>query len=625
MRKSASTLALGFVFAASGLAAQPEPEIACQFLPVVIDVEASGTRYRTELSFSNTGREAREMAVLYTASLGEVAGSGEGRFNLAPGEQLSVPDGIEFLRQLGIGIAPSSTGTPQAGTLRVCSLTPGGIPVEVMARVTSPTRPPSVAGRAGVSFAAVPAEAGFTGRAVVFGFRRSAQDRSNVAVYNPGAEPVSVKVTLVSGSNERRSVISEREELPAYGWKQFTDPAGRIPEFENDQGWVLVERISASGVFGAYGVVNDNDTNDGSFIPAVLEGETRSSWMVPVLVDSPAYRSELILANAGNEDATFSLEFTDSVTASSEPLAATVSVPAHRQAIFPDVFGLFLNGTSTGNARTSAGTLRVWTPGKEVRGAFVGARVLTRTQRGRFGVFAPAVPPGAAGAGQGFLCGLRADAETRSNVAVLNASERSGDAVTLQLQAVDGASGQPAGVPLLLTLEAGQWAQPDGFFARSGASNGYVRIVRVGGSGSWWAYGVVNDGSAPGKGTGDGSFVPVVLSGAPDSLPEGPWGTTGVQMWVDVYGVSIETDCAHGRIAGTVILDSQGRFSAEGTWSFEGGPAPEGGFPSERVLYSGLVEGDQMTLTVRFVLSSVSKELRLTAIRGVTPRLNKCL
>jgi hypothetical protein len=623
MRRSATMLALVLAVATCGRAAEARAAGACQFLPVVIDVEASGTRYRTEISFTNQNRDPLEIAVLYTASLGSVEGTGDGRFSVPAGEQLLVRDGIEFLRQLGIGIPPYSPGIPQGGTLRICSLNSGGIPVGVMARVTSPTRPPYAAGNAGVSFAAVPAEEGFTGRATVFGYRQSTSDRTNVAIYNPGAEPVSVKVTLVSGVNERRAVLSEKEELAGYGWKQFASPSGRDPVI--DQGYVLVERISTDGVFGAYCVVNDNDTNDGSFIPAVAEGDLRTSWMVPVLVDSLSYRTELILANPGNADATFYLGFVDSVSHLGVALSATVFVPGRRQIIVPDVFALFHDGASTGEALTRAGTLRVQVLEEQARGAFVGVRVLTRQERGRFGVFAPVVPPEAVDAGQGFLWGLRADDQTRSNVAVLNASAPTGETITLQLQVLDGARGRPAGAPLTVTLAPGQWAQPDGFFARSGATNGDVRIVRVSGAGPWWAYGVVNDGSAPGEGTGDGSFVPITFSGAPVSLSKGAWGAAGVRLWVDESGVAIETDCAHGKIAGPVFLDAQGRFSAEGTYSFEGGPTPEDGFPAHKVVYSGLVEKGQMTLTIKFVLLSASQEVRLTATQGVSGQLNKCL
>ena len=132
---------------------------------------------------------------------------------------------------------------------------------------------------------------------------------------------------------------------------------------------------------------------------------------------------------------------------------------------------------------------------------------------------------------------------------------------------VDGASGLPAGAPLTITLEPGQWAQPGGFFESAGVAHGDVRIVRVRGQGPWWAYGVVNDGETAGKGTGDGSFVPIVFTGAPNPLPEGEWGEPGLRIRVDGTGVAIEADCAHGRIDGPVFLDAQGRFSGAGTWS----------------------------------------------------------
>jgi hypothetical protein len=624
MRTSAALLVLGLSLAASRPAAATRPENTCQLLPVVLDVEAAGTRYRTEVTFSNPSKEDQNMVVLYTASLGAVTGSGEGRFTIPGGEQVFTPDGIEFLRKAGIAIQASSPETPQAGTLRICSLNPGQLPVGVLARITSPTRPPVTAGNAGVSFTAVPADEGFTGRALVFGLRRSSRERSNVALYNPGVDPVSVSVTLVSGTTEARSVVSAREDLPAYGWRQFPAIAAGTAAF--DEGYVVVERVSPQGFFGAYGVVNDNETNDGSFIPAIADGAETRSWVLPVLVDSTAYRSELIVANAGDVDATFVLEFTDSLGLTSRPRSATLPVPARRQAIVPDVFELLGGGMTAGGGATVAGTLRVRVVEEGVRGAFASVRVLTRGEGGRFGVFAPSVPPGSSGADQAFLWGLRADEGTRSNVAVLNANEATGESVTLQLQVFDGVNGGPAGAPLNVTLDPGKWAQPPGFFADAGVKSGDVRIVRVGGTGPWFAYAVVNDGAAPGEGTGDGSFVPAVFAGTPSRLPAGAWGAPGVKVVVgDAGAVAIETDCALGSIVGPVYVDANGRFNGDGTWALEGGPVPVGGFPAQKVLFSGQAEGEDLVLTVRFVHSPTSQDVRLTAKRGAPAPLNKCL
>ncbi len=623
MRTCATLAALGLAVAVAGAAEAARPRYACQLLPVVLDVEASGTRYRTEISFSNPNEAALGVAVKYTPSMGRVEGAGDGEFSVPGGGQLFVSDGIEFLRQLGIAVEIAGADSPQAGTLRICGLDSLRVPVGVMARVASPTRPPLPPGSAGVSFGAVPADEGFTGRATVFGYRQSATDRTNVAVYNPGAEPVSVKITMVSAVNDRQAVLSERVDLGPYGWTQMSNPSLLAQDFDN--GYIRIERISPGGLFGAYGVVNDKATNDGSFVPAVDEGDLETSWTIPVIVDSHAYRTELILANPGNANATYALTFVDSISRPSVPLVATLPMPARRQATIPDVFELFGVGVWAGETQTRAGTLRITALEEEAVGAFVGVRVLTRQEGGRFGVYAPTVPAGSVDADQGFLWGLRADAQTRSNVAVLNAGEAEGGDITLQLQAIDGSTGRPAGSPLTVTLEPGRWAQPDGFFAKSGVVHGDVRIVRVSGEGPWWAYGVVNDGEAPGKGTGDGSFVPVVFTGAPQPLPEGAWGDPGIRMWVDGTGVAIESDCAHGRVDGPVFLDPQGRFNGSGTWAFEGGPTPVGGFPEHPVLFTGLVQEGHLVLTVHFPLLAASQSIRLSATRGLFPQLNKCL
>ncbi len=58
-----------------------------------------------------------------------------------------------------------------------------------------------------------------------------------------------------------------------------------------------------------------------------------------------------------------------------------------------------------------------------------------------------------------------------------------------------------------VTLSPGAWMQLNGFLSKWKVENGYVRVERVDGTAPFLAYAVVNDGSVPGKGTGDGSFV----------------------------------------------------------------------------------------------------------------------
>jgi hypothetical protein len=92
--------------------------------------------------------------------------------------------------------------------------------------------------------------------------------------------------------DDASSVVSAAETLPGLGWHQYNNvlAAAGIAE-----GWVTVERTSDSGVFGVYGVVNDNGTNDGSFLYSATGLDTRLT--VPVIVKNSGFRSELILSN----------------------------------------------------------------------------------------------------------------------------------------------------------------------------------------------------------------------------------------------------------------------------------------------------------------------------------------
>jgi len=83
--------------------------------------------------------------------------------------------------------------------------------------------------------------------------------------------------------------------------------------------------------------------------------------------------------------------------------------------------------------------------------------------------------------------------------------------VKLQEEAVE----RVAKAPKLGPIEAsdaedalGDWLED------KGVSNGWVRIQRKSGTAPWVAYGVVNDGGAPGERTGDGAYIPMVITEA---------------------------------------------------------------------------------------------------------------
>lgn len=510
MKHSCSSALVGvclFLLGGSASAAAQEKTI----VPIVLDVTSGASRFTTELSLANPGASAVTVALRYTASLGSALGSGTVSETVPAGGQVRYSDAIATLRTKGLAIP--TTG-PQGGTLVVES---PGAAIVATARTTTPVASP--AGRAGLAYVGLGTTDAAVGSATVFGLRTNAADRSNVAVLSTSDEGVTLRVTAFDGESGASAVVDAARELPPHGWHQY-DEVLRTGGFAS--GWVVVERlVGGTGSFSAYGVVNDNGTSDGSFVPPARFAAPGSALVLPVLVEAGAFVSELVLANGGSGDAIFSLAYVESLSPESGAGGTvTIAVPAGRQRIIPDAIeelrrrGLAIGPKGSGG---HAGSVRVTVSGVPLDQVFVAARTASQAPgRGQFGVFTPAVPSGAGAVTEAVVYGLGADAFNRTNVAVLHAGDAGSGPVTLRLQAHDGAAGgAAAGSPLDVTLDPGAWAQPDGFFAASGVANGFVRVTLLEGSAPWIAYGVVNDGGAPGERTGDGAFVPAVVPSPP--------------------------------------------------------------------------------------------------------------
>ncbi len=108
---------------------------------------------------------------------------------------------------------------------------------------------------------------------------------------------------------------------------------------------------------------------------------------------------------------------------------------------------------------------------------------------------------------------------------------------------------------------------------------------------------------------------------APDPL--GSWGGEGASVMVSVDLTRFEFDCANGQVEEGLVLDPEGRFSAEGVYVREGGPLPIDGREPIPARYQGTVAGDRMTL---FVLLEGSDPIGPRQLRrGDEPFLRKCL
>ncbi len=477
------------------------------FVPIVLDVTGLA-HYTSELQLTNLGPAPTTVKLSYVGSMG--TGSRDVLETVPAGQQVVYPDAISFLRSRGVPIPGVGN---QGGTLLVSAAAAG---VRATVRTGADTAAPQPVGRSGLAYSdSDPALS--SAATYVYGLRTNAADRSNLAVYNMGSAPVSLKVTLVSGDDGSVFDVTAGLPLalPAHGWFQHGD-ADLLRKAGFSSAYAIVERVGGTGPFGAYGVVNDQVTNDGSFMPALPGTSVGSKVTVPVLVETGAFGSELILANRGTATATFTLRYVESLSPANGPGGtATVDVAAGRQTIIPAAIDFLRSkGVAIGARGVAgyAGSLQVLVSGVGLESVFAGARTSASSPAGgEFGVFYPGIDSNQEFSDQAFVLGLKADANNRSNVAVVHTGADGSGPITLELQVLDGSNGgRPVGQPISVNVNPGGWAQPSGFFASAGIPNGYVRIRRTAGTAPWYAYGVINDGGQPGQRTGDGSYVPGV-------------------------------------------------------------------------------------------------------------------
>ena len=550
------------VLEAQAVAADADLTTLTRAVPIVLDARgAGGSHYTTELTLTNRGTTPVSMTLRYESSLGDASGSGAAVDTLAAGEQRVVPDALSYLRSLGLPVPEAALSGSQGGVLLVrFDGADSEAAVAATARTTTATAPPQPAGAAGLAYPGSPPDDASESTLTVWGLRDDAADRSNLAVWNPASEPVTVRVTAFSGDATGFSkVLRDGLTLPAFGWTQLS---GVLSGTGIASGWVTVERTSASGRFGAYGVVNDNVTNDGSYFSPTAATVSGTRLTVPVLVETSAYRSELVLANRSASTATLALRYVEGL-ASSPGAGGTVTVRLrpHEQLLIPEAvdylrrLGIAIGAKGTGDF---AGALGITVSGVSLADVFAGARTAAPSPAGgQYGLFAPAVAEGDAARTEAWVYGLRADGTSRSNLALANAGAEADGSVTLEVQLFDGdRGGVAAGAPMELTLAPGQWTQETGILGALGVRNGWARARRTSGTAAWLAYGVVVDGSAPGDRTGDGSYVPMSTAegneitvtlpgGVPLVLVRIPAGTFRMGAPADERGTSAQEQPVH--------------------------------------------------------------------------------
>jgi hypothetical protein len=157
-----------------------------------------------------------------------------------------------------------------------------------------------------------------------------------------------------------------------------------------------------------------------------------------------------------------------------------------------------------------AGPLFIEADEGDLSGIMIGARTGSEGGGGSYSVFYNAVPLGEAFGKEAWVYGLQQNEENRSNLALVNTGEVDGSESVFHVEIYDGETGMLAETVVTGPIGARSWHQINGILGRYApkTGQGYVRIEKVSGENPFLAYGVVNDGGAPGERSGDGAFLP---------------------------------------------------------------------------------------------------------------------
>ena len=498
----------------------PASDTMTTFVPVVLDSTGkNNSHFTSELALTNRGMDAAMLNFTYTAEQG--GGSGSATDMLGPHQQMIASNAIEYLRGLNVPIP--ATGN-RVGTLRMD--VSGSSDVSAVVRTTTPTAVPE--GRAGLAYPGVPESEGFHDEIVYLcGLRDSQGDRSNVAVQNMGSESsITVRITAFSGdpADPNGKIVWEDTLGPGEFHQVNTVLAGAGKTDPIFGGYVRVERVEGMAPFYAYGVVNDNANSDGSFVFPVSAASLAGamSQTLPALVESGAFTTELTLTNFSDQPKFVTFTVVDEKIETEDNSASfTVPVAPGEQHIIPNAIQtarlLFQLEVPVGLVAPLIAT----PVAGDLSGMVIGARVVAQADpedltKGQYGVFYTAVPQGMGFTGDAWVDGLQQNEENRSNLALINTGEVDDQDIVFEIDIYDGETATLSKTVTMaeedkLVVPAKGFKQINQVLKHApGTTQGYIRIRKTMGTSAnpYLAYGVVNDGGAPGERTGDGAYIP---------------------------------------------------------------------------------------------------------------------
>ncbi|HEX2521688.1 MAG TPA: hypothetical protein VHP35_06130, partial [Terriglobia bacterium] len=308
-------------------------EDATLFVPIVLSAAGLNSSFFTsELTLTNRGPKDATLDLTYVPAFGE--GSGSVTTTLPAGKQWIFPDAIEYLRSLGLPIL--ATGN-QGGTVSIHVA--GTSPSDVAAMVRTATA--AGRGRAGLAYPAVPASKALNDPVYLLGLRQNEQDRSNVAVQNaggPGEGDIVLRLTIFSGDRGRPlSLVLPEIQLGPGEFRQINGILNSVGGALLS-GYVRVEKLSGSAPYYAYGVINDQMSSDGSFVPPTprfLAAGQFALWL-PAVVESDEFNTEVVVTNWSASRKVIQLGFQAQALANDGKVASvSVELDGGEQKIIP--------------------------------------------------------------------------------------------------------------------------------------------------------------------------------------------------------------------------------------------------------------------------------------------------
>jgi hypothetical protein len=244
-------------------------------VPVVLDTDS----YRSEATLAN--RTDRPISGVFAVVPAGNPTPQWGTFTIDPGTQFTVPNLFETLRGVGFDIPHGTVASLVFelldGTFDPNGNRPPGVPTSegFLGIRTYTTR---ASGKIGLAYGYSPLGSSADTQAFVYGLQQTGVrgkeggTRSNLAIVHAlGGQVEDLTLDVTYFGPDGRELGKE----PACGpctlkpgeWRQFNTPLER---FGVPNGWARVTRVAGSDQFLTYGVLNDQASDDGSYVPMVV-------------------------------------------------------------------------------------------------------------------------------------------------------------------------------------------------------------------------------------------------------------------------------------------------------------------------------------------------------------------